>query len=110
VVKIKNSQETTLTFEGYGIEKKKETEKISPPKEITKPEEILPETITPPENLIEEKPLQAIKLNSKDIKNNNSIQESNKDSTEKYAKGGIIVLCSVLLGLLFLKRRKNGLE
>ena len=55
--------------------------------------------------------LQVIKLNSKDIKNNNSIQENQKESsTKKYASFGLMALGILVLILLFLQRRKNGLE
>jgi competence ComEA-like helix-hairpin-helix protein len=54
---------------------------------------------------------QVIKLNSKGIKNNNSFQENKEEnSIKKYAGFGLTALCILVLILLFLQNKKNGLE
>ena len=92
--------------------------------ESTKQEETIQEiassqmediSISPPvvqENLTPEiKELQVIKLNSKDIKNNNSIQENKEGiSIKNYASFGLMALCIFVLILLFLKNKKNELQ
>jgi len=57
------------------------------------------------------KEMQVIKLDSKDIKNNNSIQENKEESSiKKYAGFGLMALCILILVLLFLQQKKNGLQ
>lgn len=117
LIRVKGIGNITLgkiKAEGLACVYEKEEEKISPIEEKPEPEEIVTETITPSENLTEEiKELQVIKLNSKDIKNDNSTQESKEESfTKKYAGFGLVALGMLILGLLFLQKRntKNELE
>ncbi|MDD3151125.1 MAG: hypothetical protein PHV68_09895, partial [Candidatus Gastranaerophilales bacterium] len=97
------------------VEEKEETveeERIFEPAESSK------NTIAFEENLVQEgeepqkiQELQIIKLNSKDIKNNNSIQENKEKSlTAKYAGFGLMALCILLVILLFSKERKHGIQ
>lgn len=132
IVKIRNSQGSVLTFENYGIEEKvvnseeniKEPEKVLDVEETKEIEieettaeeenqvnyEPLIEEISQPTTTLEIKPLDVIKLNAKDIKEENSNQENKEEnSIEKYANFGLVALCIFLLILLFLNR-KNALE
>jgi len=113
--KLKAIKEENLACVESSVDEKKETEleevlKKSLPS-TNQNEEISLEKINPSTNLIEEeKSLKVIKLNAKDIKNNNPIQENKEEnSIKKYAGAGLIFLCILLVILLSLKR-KHGFE
>jgi competence ComEA-like helix-hairpin-helix protein len=61
------------------------------------------------ENTLEE--VQIIRLNAKDIKEDNSILESKEEiSKEKYATFGLVAIFIFLMILISIRRRRNGLE
>lgn len=112
---IKN--ENLACVENSESEEETETEEEIEEKELIKEtqEEL---SVTPPlsnssltQDVVPEiKELQVIKLNAKDIKDNNSIQENQKENlTKKYAQLGLIALCILILILLFLQK-KHGFE
>jgi len=114
LIRVKGIGNITLEkikTEGLACVENSEKEKETNTKEINE-EEVLPEIISPVTNLNNEiKELQVIKLNSKDIKDNNSIQENKEGiSLEKYASFGLLALGILVLILLFLQRKKDGLE
>lgn len=88
---------------------KKESEKIS--ENFENIQEDFNEPIEKPSKIQKVEVIRLNSLNSKDIKENNSTQENKKeDLIARYAFFGITFL-GILLGiLLFLQRRKNGLE
>lgn len=93
-------------------------EKSTENEEFLEEEENLENEIVPEEKSVEEtkefseiKKVQTIKLNSKDIKNDNPIEENKKENLiTGYASFGLVVICISLIILLFLQKRKNGLE
>ena len=115
--KLKAIKDENLACVEDSNNEKESSEKISEEdsqEEIKTKEEPLiinssPATINP---IVKE--LQVIKLNSinsKDIKNNNSIQENKEEiSIKKYAGFGLMALCILILILLFLQRKKDGLQ
>lgn len=123
VIKIKDSKGTVSTFEGYEIQKKKGVSESS--LEQTQPEPQREEPVSfeatftadePNPNFqinqtAKENELEVIKLDAKDIKNNNPIQEDKTEiATKKYAGAGLLILCILLIFLLFLKKKKHGFE
>jgi len=93
------------------VETSEKEKKENNTKELNE-EESLSEITLPVTNLNNEiKEIRIIKLNSKDIKDNNSIQENKEGiSIEKYANFGLLALGILVLILLFLQRKKDGLE
>jgi len=88
------------------------SEKLKEIEETIATEKVSVNSLDSQKNLTQDtKRLQVIKLNSKDIKNNNSIQENKEGNLGiKYAGFGLIALCILLLILLFLQNRKHGIQ
>ncbi|MFH1365604.1 MAG: helix-hairpin-helix domain-containing protein [archaeon] len=110
---IKNENLACVSSEAKEEIKETETEEIDIMEEILEKENTetsSASTISLVNNSSEIKELQVIKLNSKDIKEENSTQENKEGNfIEKYAGFGLMALCILLLILLFLQN-KNGLE
>ena len=107
---VENSED-----EEKSSEEIEEIEQTIEPEKILETVENLENEINPREDLTQEikeppkmQELQLIKLNSKDIKDDNSIQENKEGNLGvKYAGFGLVVLCILLLILLFLQRKKD---
>jgi competence ComEA-like helix-hairpin-helix protein len=88
---------------------KEESEKIS--ENLENIQEEFKEAIEKPSKIQKVEIIKLNSLNSKDIKENNSNQENKKEGLiAGYAFFGIILLGISLVILLFLQRKKNGLE